>query len=475
MPVALPGSLSKQEKESSPVMKLFPSLFTSRATNGSTDLSRTDASTLSEFRSEIEAINRAQAVIHFDLQGKVLDANQNFLDTMRYSLDEIRGKHHRIFVDPAYARSSAYEDFWSNLRSGKFESGEFKRIAKGGHEVWLQATYNPIFDAQGNLVKVVKFASDITAVKQKSIDIHGQIEAIHRTQGVIEFDLQGTILNANEIFLRLMGYSLSEVQGQHHSMFVAPELVASAEYKTFWENLRAGRPDARVFERFGKNGKRVWIQASYNPILDLNGKPVKVVKFASDLTKIIDQTEVTQQTAQQVAAATEEMSSSIGEISHNMDLSREATGKIATISAESGQAASHLTDSMKAMERIVGLIRDIAGRVNMLALNATIEAARAGEAGRGFAVVAGEVKNLSDQTAKATNEIHKEIANVQKISDHVAGTIQDTVEAVSRVGDYVRSVATAMEQQTAVTKEIAEHSSQMVTAVDSILREARGQ
>ncbi|WP_420238528.1 PAS domain S-box protein [Telmatobacter bradus] len=424
-------------------------------------------------RGEIEALNRVQAVIHFDTNGNVLDANKNFLTTMGYTLDEILGKHHRIFVDPTYARSAAYEAFWKTLRSGNFESGEFKRIAHDGHHVWLQASYNPIFDSHGKLLKVVKFATDITKEKQKNLDVAGQIEAIHRTQGVIEFDLQGTILNANENFLHLMGYTLNEIRGQQHRIFVSPEMAASAEYKTFWENLRAGRPDARVFERFGKNGRRVWIQASYNPILDENGKPTKVVKFASDLTKIIDQTELTQQTAQQVAAATEEMSSSIGEISHNMELSREATTKIATISEESGQAASHLTDSMRAMERIVGLIHDIAGRVNMLALNATIEAARAGEAGRGFAVVAGEVKNLSDQTAKATSEIGNEIANVQKTSEHVVSTIQDTVEAVSQVRSYVSSIATAMEQQTAVTKEIAGHSSHMVAAVDSILREAR--
>jgi methyl-accepting chemotaxis protein len=455
-------------------MKLRANLFTSPSRSGREVTSESSADELSVLRGEIEAINRVQAVIHFDTNGNVLDANKNFLTTMGYTLDEIRGKHHRIFVDPAYARTTAYDEFWKKLRQGDFVSGEFKRIAKDGHDIWLQASYNPIFDTNGTLLKIAKFATDITAEKQKNLDCAGQIEAIHRTQGVIEFDLQGTILNANENFLRLLGYTLSEIRGQHHRMFVSPEMAASAEYRTFWENLRAGRPDARVFERFGKNGRRVWIQASYNPILDADGKPVKVVKFASDLTKIIDQTEVTQQTAQQVAAATEEMSSSIGEISHNMELSREATTKIASISAESGQAASHLTESMHAMERIVGLIHDIAGRVNMLALNATIEAARAGEAGRGFAVVAGEVKNLSDQTAKATNEIGKEIASVQKTSERVASSIHDTVEAVSQVRNYVSSVATAMEQQTSVTKEIAGHSNHMVTAVESILREARG-
>jgi methyl-accepting chemotaxis protein len=429
---------------------------------------------LATLRGEIQALNRVQAVIRFSLDGTVQDANRNFLDAMGYTLEEIRGKHHRIFVDPQYAHSNEYEDFWRKLRSGEFVSGEFKRIAKGGRVVWLQASYNPIFDASGRLQAVVKFATDITAQKLKNLDYQGQLEAIHRTQGVIEFDLQGNILDANAIFLHLMGYTLEEVRGKHHRIFVAPEVASSADYQKFWENLRAGRPDARVFERFGKHGKRVWIQASYNPILDADGRPAKVVKFASDLSQIIDQTENTQQTAQQVAAATEELSSSIGEISMNMDKSRAATDKIIKISSESGVAAGNLTDSVKSMERIVGLIRDIAGRVNMLALNATIEAARAGEAGRGFAVVASEVKNLSDQTAKATNQIGEEIAAVQGIAGQVVTSINETVAGIHHVGEYVNGVATAMVEQTAVTKEISEHSSHMVTAVESILNEARG-
>lgn len=304
--------------------------------------------------------------------------------------------------------------------------------------------------------------------------LRSEMAAINRVQAVIEFDLDGHVLTANNNFLHLMGYTLEEVRGKHHRIFVKPEFAASSEYQQFWANLRAGRADVRVFDRYTKHGGRVWIQASYNPILDESGKPYKVVKFATDLTKIIDQTEQTQQTAQQVAAATEELSSSIGEISSNMEKSREATANIIHISTESGTAAGNLTESMHAMEKIVGLIRDIAGRVNMLALNATIEAARAGEAGRGFAVVAGEVKNLSDQTSKATNQIGKEIATVQQIAGKVAESINQTIAGIQHVGEYVNGVATAMTQQTAVTREISEHSSHMVKAVENILTEARG-
>jgi methyl-accepting chemotaxis protein len=223
----------------------------------------------------------------------------------------------------------------------------------------------------------------------------------------------------------------------------------------------------------GKLGRRVWIQASYNPILDMDGRPFKIVKFASDLTALIDNTELTQRNAASMQTATGELSSSIAEISQSMELSRQATGQIIETTTASGEQASNLVQSMKAMERIVGLIRGIAGKVNMLALNATIEAARAGEAGRGFAVVATEVKSLSDQTAKATDEISREIGSVQSISSKVAESIRATVDGVGLVNRYVSSVATAMVEQSVVTKEISDHSTQMVSAVKSILDEAR--
>jgi methyl-accepting chemotaxis protein len=228
-----------------------------------------------------------------------------------------------------------------------------------------------------------------------------------------------------------------------------------------------------VFRRVGKHGKRVWIQASYNPILDMDGRPFKVVKFATDITALINNTEVTQRNAASMATSTKEMALSIDEISRNMEMSRQATGRIMETTAASGEQAASLTESMKAMERIVGLIRGIAGRVNMLALNATIEAARAGEAGKGFAVVAAEVKGLSDQTAKATDQISGEIAAVQAISTKVAETIRETVGGVGLVNQYVSSVATAMEEQTAVTREISDHSTEMVRAVELILNQAR--
>ncbi len=235
-------------------------------------------------RSQLDAIRRVQAIIEFNLDGTILDANENFLRTLGYSLEEIVGKHHSMFVESQYANSAEYRQFWSDLAAGRAQVSEYKRIAKGGKEVWIQASYNPIFDEQGKPYKVVKFAIDTTAEKQRAADFTGQLNAISKSQAVIEFDLSGTILNANDNFLNTLGYSLSEIKGKHHSMFVETVYGNSQEYRKFWENLRNGEYQAGEFKRLGKGGKEIWIQASYNPILDMNGRPFKVVKYATDVT-----------------------------------------------------------------------------------------------------------------------------------------------------------------------------------------------
>jgi methyl-accepting chemotaxis protein len=239
----------------------------------------------SEGRSKVEAIMRSQAVIEFTLDGIVVTANENFLAALGYERDEIVGQHHRMFVEPDYGGSAEYQQFWTDLGSGKFQAGEYKRIAKGGRDVWIQASYNPVLDKSGKPVKVIKFASDITAQKTRAADHAAQVAAISRAQAVIEFALDGTVLTANENFLATLGYRLDEIEGQHHRMFCEPALAASREYAEFWERLRTGDYIAAEFKRLGKGGKEVWIQASYNPILDPQGKPVKVVKFATDITE----------------------------------------------------------------------------------------------------------------------------------------------------------------------------------------------
>jgi methyl-accepting chemotaxis protein len=234
---------------------------------------------------QLAAISKSQAVIEFQMDGTVLTANENFLKTMGYQLDEIKGKHHSMFVEDAYRDSAAYRDFWVQLNRGEYVADEFKRIGKGGRAVWIQASYNPILDADGKPFKVVKYATDITQQKMINANYAGQIAAIGKSQAVIEFKMDGTVVTANDNFLRTLGYTLDEVKGKHHSMFVEESYRESSAYRDFWARLNRGEYETDEFKRIGKGGRAVWIQASYNPILDADGKPFKVVKYATDLTR----------------------------------------------------------------------------------------------------------------------------------------------------------------------------------------------
>jgi len=237
----------------------------------------------SDDKNIVNALKKSLAVIEFDMSGKILDANDNFCQALGYEFSEIKGKHHRIFVDPSEAASPAYADFWKKLGNGEFDKAQYKRIGKGGKEVWIEATYNPVLRG-GKPYKVVKFATDVTAQKLKSAEDSGKIDAISRAQAVIEFDLDGTIVTANENFLAALGYSLSEVKGKHHRMFCETAYTQSAAYAEFWNKLGSGEFIADEFLRIGKAGRHVHIQASYNPILNADGKVFKVVKFATDVT-----------------------------------------------------------------------------------------------------------------------------------------------------------------------------------------------
>ena len=239
----------------------------------------------SDLLGQIAAINRSQAVIEFSLDGVVLAANDNFLAVMGYSLEEVRGKHHSMFVEAAQRDSTEYRGFWERLRRGEYDAGQYKRLHKGGGEIWIQASYNPIMNEQGVAYKVVKYATDITQQKLQAADFEGQLNAVSKAQAVIEFKLDGTILTANENFLKTLGYRLEEIRGKHHGMFVDPVQRDSHEYRAFWEKLGRGQYDAGQYKRIGKAGNEVWIQASYNPIMDMSGRPFKVVKYATDITE----------------------------------------------------------------------------------------------------------------------------------------------------------------------------------------------
>ncbi|WP_425641377.1 methyl-accepting chemotaxis protein [Marinomonas gallaica] len=280
---------------------MFKGLFAKPLEEGQVIASQAE---LTNLRGQLEALSKSQAVIEFDLKGNILFANDNFLDALGYSLDEVVGKHHSLFVDDAYRHSHEYRDFWTNLGRGEFQSGEFCRITKQGKRIWIEASYNPILDAEGKPFKVVKFASDITEKKNESADFASQLEAISNAQAVISFDLDGKILTANSNFLSALGYSLDEVVGKHHSMFVDTEYRQSEEYRDFWRKLNNGEHFVGRFPRVRKDNYVIWIQANYSPIRDALGNIYKVVKYATDITAQVE-------AEQQLQLAVEEVNDAI--------------------------------------------------------------------------------------------------------------------------------------------------------------------
>lgn len=414
------------------------------------------------YQGQISAIGKSQAVIEFNMDGTIIDANTNFLGAVGYSLADIQGQHHSIFVDPQYARSEEYQAFWAKLRRGEYAAAEYQRFGKDGREIWIQASYNPILDTKGQPFKVVKYATDVTEQKMNNAYFSSQIDAIGKSQAVIEFEMDGQIVNANDNFLNAVGYRLDEIRGQHHRIFVDPQFANSGEYAAFWEKLQRGEYAAAEYQRFGKDGREIWIQASYNPIMDVNGRPFRVVKYATDITAQVkarreagERSAETSMNIEAVAGATEQMLASVQEISQNMSKSQTAIAEIIQKNVSAGALMARLDDNTRAMEGIVGLIRDISEQVNLLALNATIEAARAGDAGKGFAVVAGEVKSLANETAKATDQISEEIARIQAVAGEVLTSGNEIAEATNAVGEYISVIVSAVEEQSAVTHDIS--------------------
>lgn len=460
---------------------------------------------LKEIQAQLAAIRRSQAVIEFDPGGVILWANANFLNTMGYTLSEVQGKHHRMFCDPDYAEGAEYRRFWTELAEGKFHAGEFKRFGRAGREVWIQASYNPVFDEAGRCYKVVKVAADITAKK------FAEEAALDRAQAVVEFNMDGIIQSANQNFLSLMGYSLEEIKGRHHSMFVTHEYKESEDYRRFWRDLSKGILQSNDYERVGKGGKLLWVQCIYNPIFDLNGRPYKIVKFVTDitarkelqkqaeefqrmlrenmsaigstasvlassseeLTSVSDQIgisadETTKQTqlvsaasnevdqnVQTVAAGAEQMSASIKEISRSATNAMKVTNQAVDMSRMTAQTMKRLEESSNEIGKIIKVITSIAQQTNLLALNATIEAARAGEAGKGFAVVATEVKELARQTARATEDIGRKVDSIQGETQAAVKAITEVSEVINQINDISNSIASAVEEQTASTAEIS--------------------
>lgn len=416
-----------------------------------------------QFNTELiyEALDKNYAIIEFNCDGIVLSANEIFLKLMGYTLNEVVGRHHRMFVLPDDAKTKEYGDFWRALRSGEAFSDDYRRVTREGRQVWIHGTYNPV-RKNGVVEKVIKFATDITPQKFVAKDYQSQIEAIRRSQAVIEFDPTSKILWANDNFLLAMGYRLDEIVGRKHSMFVGSDEVNSSEYINFWEGLRSGKFESRLFRRFAKNGREVWIQATYNPIFDLDGKLYKVVKFASDVTAQA----VAQQRAGQirtaVASTVNNMNETIAEVGRTVQQTSSIARSAEDVALSTGKRIEALDASSRSIGRVVEVIQELADQTNLLALNATIEAARAGEAGKGFTVVAQEVKHLAKETTDALKDIAVNIDAIQtSIAEVVAGS-KEITNSICELNSNTDKVAAAVEQQSHAMTNLSQTADQLL-------------
>ena len=453
-----------------------------------------------DLQGQLDALNRSQAVIEFDLHGNILFANDNLLNALGYTLEEIQGKHHSLFVDSKYRNSREYKDFWAKLGSGEFQRGEYCRYTKEGEAIWIEASYNPIFDANNKPFKVVKFATDITEKKKQNADYESQLDAISKSQAVISFELDGTILSANDNFLNTLGYSLSEVQGKHHSLFVDSEYKKSEEYRNFWRSLANGEHFVGRFARIHKNGKTIWIQANYSPIRDPSGKPYKVVKFATDITAEIEAEQQLQLTVSQVNAAidaavnndlrqrvpTEGKADMMLSISQGVNAlldtmtdiiitikaasdavyigAREISNGNTDLSNRTEEQASSLEETASSMEQLTGTVRqnaDNAKQANGLASNAV-----------NIAIDGGHLIEDVVKTMASINESSQKIADIIGMIDGIAFqtnilALNAAVEA-ARAGEQGRGFAVVASE----VRTLAQRSANAAKEIKDLISES---
>ncbi len=456
------------------------------------------------------------AVSEYKMDGTILYINEQFEKLLHCKRDDVVGKNAHIFVDHATSQSEAYHAAWAKLGRGEYVEGVAKRIAGDGHEIWVRFSYNPVLDANGKPCKILNYFTDVTEERLRNADYEAQISAIGKAQAVIEYKMDGTVLTANENFLKAVGYTLDEVKGRHHGMFVDEVSRHSPDYQEFWAKLNRGEYVAAEFKRIGKGGKELWVQASYNSVLDLNTKPFKVVEYAIEITNRVRTSQEVAQIAQALASAAEELSSTSQQMSANAEetsaqanvvsagaqqvttnLQTLATGteemtasikeiaqnahesaKVATgavkLAEETNHIVTKLGGSTQEIGEVVRLITSIAQQTKLLALNATIEAARAGESGKGFAVVANEVKELARQTASATEDVSRKISIIQRDSESTVGAIAQIGEVIKQVNDRFGTISAAVEEQNATTNEMARNVNEAAKGGTEISRNISG-
>lgn len=372
----------------------------------------------------LRALDRSTAIVHLGLDGKVIKANPLFGDIFGLRPQELEGQPHAMLCVPDYAASAQYQDFWRRLRAGETFGGLFQRRHKDGHLVWLRATYNPVFNAAGRVTRIVKLASDVTAQVEDRLRSTGVLDAIDRSMAVIAFSPDGHVQHANGNFLQCMGYQLDDVLGQHHRMFCTRDYAASPAYASFWDGLRQGRYHQGQVQRVTRQGRTVWLEASYNPVFTQEGTVSGVVKVATDITDKVLQGQARQQgvnTAYQIAHETQGLSTQSG---HTVQQAVQRIEAMAAAFEDAVQRVTALGRQTQGIGATVGAIRRVADQTNLLALNAAVEAARAGESGRGFAVVAGEVRQLAANSKAATDDISQTIAAIQTEVAALTATMQ---------------------------------------------------
>ena len=438
----------------------------------------------------VDSLARHHAVIEFDPDGTIRTANANFLAATGYRLEEIKGRHHRIFMPAEDRDTEAYAAFWTSLAKGEFKSAQCRRVKKSGDDLWIRASYTPVANRAGEIVKIVKHAVDVTEEVAEEALLKARLLASDRAFAVIEFTPEGEILQANANFLAASEYQLDEIVGRHHRIFCEPDYADSEDYAAFWRRLASGEFFTGEYKRVRKSGAPLWIRAIYSPMTDHEGRVVRVVKYAVDITEEVEGRErreavqadlntrlqsiaasIAEASAkageaadaskgvtgnvQAVAAGAEELDASIREISGQVETARGVSSEAATHTAATREVVDGLAGAAQKIGEVVELISSIADQTNLLALNATIEAARAGEAGKGFAVVASEVKTLASQTAKATGEIGEQIASMQSASTEAVSAMAEVADVINRVNDISSSIAAAVTQQSQVTSSIS--------------------